>query len=215
MGEVFFRGGHVDVIAEEHHFLAGLGRTQQSLLPLLELVLIHENVQDVTTLGLGGEVKGGGDELVGLLLLEQVIGHNDRFACTCLSVEEHTAAAHDEFVSNVLEFDRIGGGHQNVEVGLFGVILPVRHQFIPALELPLLEIDEVIVDLALEGEPRKEFQDLALEMLGELDSAVVAGVVVQVGPSRPDEGEHEDHAHQVLSLGGRKGMGRRVGLFIV
>jgi hypothetical protein len=52
LGEVLFRSGHVDVITEEHHFLPGLGGAQQSGLPFLKLVFVHENVEDVAGLGL-------------------------------------------------------------------------------------------------------------------------------------------------------------------
>ena len=169
--------GHVDVVDEQDHLLAG--RRPDQVLPLLgELVLVHQEVQHVLAAGLSGEVEAGEHEL-SAIELHQVLLDDDGLADPGLPADKQVPFASQQHIGEVLELGGVRGRDQDVEVGDFAVIDELLDLLAPRSELLQLEVDVVVEDVALLGELGDQLRDLGFHLVRE-EVSVLPRLVGQV-----------------------------------
>lgn len=178
LGAVGLQYGHVDIIDEDHHFSTG-GWTNQIFLLLDEFVFIHEQVLHILGAGLRREVQIGGDKLLGIQLQQEFI-HDDGLAHPGLPGGQDIESPANQLIDNEAELLGIGRGDNDIEEGGVAVVDVLGDYVVPVLEFLVFEVDEVVIDVAFEGEGGVDLQDFALNELGVFGTGVEGLSIIEV-----------------------------------
>ena len=181
LGAVSIELGHVNIIDEKDHLLAGL-RLEHVLSQSIEVAL--NGIHQVGRRGLTREVDEGGEKV--FRGIHQEVFGDHGFTHTGLSHDEGVVAVTKDFIDEELVLNGIVGGHQDIKEVLFRVELVVLCDLlVPLLELVRLLVNSLLVDVQL-------VQEVSLVLghyLLEVDSELVAVGIMHVGANRPDNTE--------------------------
>eukprot|EP00955_Chlamydomonas_euryale_P104727 365589-Chlamydomonas_euryale.AAC.2 len=114
------------------------------------------------------------------------------------TADKHDGLPHvDHEVEEEAQRRRLGGGHKHGRHDLLlRVILHVRHQLRPRLELLRLGVDKVVIHRALAGDLDR--RPRLLEPLVEVAAVVDAVLGAQAAAKRPNHGKHKVHLEHAL-----------------
>jgi hypothetical protein len=144
LGLTSIKLGHVHVINEEDHLLAGL-RSQHISSTRLELSF--ERVHQVLGSSFTGEVNKSGVDVLGGI--HQVITSDNGFTNTSLSRDQHVEATVSQLLDHEVVLDGIRSRYENVEVTGGPIVFEVGFEFVPMLELVVLSVDGVLEEIAI------------------------------------------------------------------